>query len=244
LEQRIQEGFPEFLGKAIVYTLTQSDKLLNPTDIDGYADFSDLVDEVKAKVKKSLPDYLSAHIGIEMQSIVEEMRAQELELPEPIRIRSLPRQTQQQPINVTVNPANITLPSINIAAPVQEKKEDDMQIIINNNPENVDMGNKKSAEVLKSLTESILEIKNNLTPTPIVNVTVSPTPIEFTNEINPTPVQFRNEINVPAQPATIVNVEVNPTPVTVENTIVLPEKKKREIVIVKESENVWHGEAE
>jgi hypothetical protein len=122
LEQRIQMGFPEFLGKAIVYTLTQSDKLLNPADVDGYADFSDLVDEVKAKVKKSLPDYLSAHIGIELQNIVEEMRTQELELPEPIRIRSFSRQAQ--PIT------NITLPAINIYTPAQEQSEPEGEPII------------------------------------------------------------------------------------------------------------------
>jgi hypothetical protein len=53
-----------------------------------------------------------------------------------------------------------------------------------------------------------------------------------------------NSVNVPTQAAPVVNVAVSPTPVTVENTVLLPERKKREIVIVKESENVWHGEAE
>jgi hypothetical protein len=246
LEERIQNEFPAFLGKAIVYTLTQSDKLLNPTNIDGFADFTDLADEVSMKVKKAMPDYLSAHIDIELQNIVaeiqSEIQAQQKSLPEQIQIRTLPRQAQ--PINVTVNPASITMPAINISSPIQErsKPEDEMQIIINN-PQNVDMHPHETLDAIKSLGASVLEMKS-AQPAPIVNVTVSPTPINNEINVSPTPIELTNKINLPPQTAPVVNVEVNPTPVTIENTVLLPERKKREIVIVKDNENTWHGEAE
>jgi hypothetical protein len=250
LKQRIQYGFPEFLGKAIVYNLAQSELLMSPMSADGMADFSELVEEVKSKINKALPEYISAHVAIEVQRAIEEADERERELledlPEPIRMRSIPR--QPQPINVVVNPPNITMPNINITSPIQEKKEDDMQIIINNNPENVDLGNKKQGEVLKSLADSILEIKSGMGAAPIVNVSVSPTPI--TNEVNveraqvnvlPTPVNITNEVIVNPTPVEITN-NVEPTPLEV-NVHLPPKSEKREIKIVRDSENTWHGEA-
>lgn len=243
LRQRIQAGFPEFLGKAIVYTLTQSDLLLNPKSIDGYADFTDLIEEVKSKIKKVLPDYLSAHIDIEIQNIVEEIRTQELELPEPIRVRALSKHTPVQPINVNVSPANITLPAINISTPIQErsKPEEEMQVIINNAPP-------EAVGAMKSITDKLEQLsgiveRDALPPT--IHVNVNPTPVNVTNEntveVNPTPVEVINQVST-TQPAPIVNVEVNPTPVTIENTVHLPPKNKT-ITIVKDSEDTWHGES-
>jgi hypothetical protein len=173
---------------------------------------------------------------MELESILSELRQ---ELPQPIRVRALPRhEPQPQPINVTVNPPNITMPSINVSSPIQErsKSEDEMQIIINN-PQS------ETAEILKTLADSVLEIKA-AQPTPVVNVTVSPTPVEIVNEntveVSPTPI----EVTVPTQQAPVVNVAVSPTPVTVENTVVLPEQKpaNKTITIVKDG-NVWHGES-
>jgi hypothetical protein len=226
LEQRIQEGFPEFLGKAIVYTLTQSDNLLHPVDVDGFADFADLVEEVSMKVKKALPDYLSAHIGIELQNIVEEMRAQELELPEPIRVRSLPRQTQQ-PINVTVNPANITMPNINLPeitvnVPAAQVEVNSPDINITPVPITVES---PTVNISVPERETNIQVDVPKQDAPIVNMS-----------------QPDIQINVPQQAAPVVNVEVSPTPVTIENTVHLPAANKT-ITIVKDSENTWHGEA-
>jgi hypothetical protein len=249
LKKRIQDGFSEFLGKAIVYNLAQSDLLMNPKDMEGLADFSELIEEVKSKINKSLPEYISAHVEIEIQNAIEEAEARELEsiqdLPEPIRMRSLPRQAQQ-PISVVVNPPNITMPQINITSPMQERKEDDMQVIINNTqPE--------AAQMMKSMTDklerlSVIVEKDSVPPN--IHVNVSPTPI--TNEvsveravinINPTPVTIENLVNVNPTPLEVINqVNVEPTPLEV-NVNVEQKPMKREITIVKDSDNTWHGEA-
>lgn len=244
LKSKIQDGFPDFLGRIVIYNLTQSDLLLNPKSVDGYADFTDLIEEVKYKINKSMPDYLSAYIGIEIQNIMEDIRAQELEIPEPIRVRSLPRQNIQ-PINVTVSPANITMPAINISTPIQErsKPEDEMQITINNERH-------ETVGVMKAMTDKLEKLsdiveKDSIPPiinveAPIVNVSIEKADAPVVNMSQPD-----IQINVPAQAAPIVNVEVSPTPVIIENTVHLPEQKplKREITIVKDSDNTWHGEA-
>lgn len=241
LRSRIQQNFPEFLGKAIVYTLTQSDNLLHPANENELADFSDLVEEVKFKVKKSLPDYLSAHVGIELQNIVDEIREQELALPEPIKIRSVPRSVQQpQPINVTVAPASITLPEITVNNPPPEK-EDEMQITINNAPP-------ESVEMLKSMSERLEQLNQTVEKDrqpPIVQVNVPQTEIEVNVPKQDAPVinLSQPEINVlvEKQEPPVINVEVNPTPITVENRVVLPAKNKS-ITIVKDGDT-YHGEA-
>lgn len=249
LKTRIQEGFPEFLGKAIVYNLAQSELLLSPKDSDGVADFSELIKEVKSRITKSLPEYISAHVEIEVENAIreEEARIEKAveELPDPIRMRSISR--QQQPISVVVNPPNITMPSINITSPMQEKRDEEMQVIINNTqPEQV--------AIMKAVTEKLEQLsgvveKDSIPPT--IQVNVSPTPVEISNEVNvettpvavtvsPTPVEINYEVTVEPTP---VNVNVEPTPLEV--NVNIPEQKpmKREITIVKDSENTWHGEA-
>jgi hypothetical protein len=246
LKSRIQEGFPEFLGKAIVYTLAQSDLLMNPKDMEGMADFSELIEEVKSKINKSLPEYISAHVEIEIQNAIEEAEARVQELPEPIRMRSLSRHTQ--PISVVVNPPNITMPNINITSPLQEasRKEEEMQVIIHNESPH-------TVEVMKAVTEKLEQLsgvveKDSVPPT--IQVNVSPTPI--TNEINveqaqvnvsPTPITVENSVNVSPTPIEVTNeINVEPTPLEV-NVNLPPKTVKREITIVKDSENTWHGEA-
>jgi hypothetical protein len=227
LKSRIQEGFSEFIGKAIVYTLTQSELLENPKNVDGYADFTDLAEEVKSKINKSMNEYLSAHIGIEIQNIMEEIRTQQLEIPEPIRIRSLPRQIKAQPISVIVNPSNIALPDITVNIPERASH-------VNVESPNVDIQPAQITVESPTINVSVPEKEVNIQ----VDVPKQDAPIVNLS-------QPSIQVNVPAQQAPIVNVEVSPTPVNIENTVHLPEQKpvKREITIIKDSENTWHGEA-
>jgi hypothetical protein len=239
LSDRLRSNFPDFIGKAIFYTLTASDLLLNPQDVDGTADFSELAEEVKAKINKSLPEYVSAHVSMELESVLSELRQ---ELPQPIRVRALPHrepQQQPQPINVTVNPPNITIAAPTLPAPVAQKEEE-MQVIINN-PQSVEVSDKHAMEAMKSMAEDVTNVlKQSLSPiinvpAPVVNVTTPEVTVNVPE--NPTNVQITT-------PAPVVNVDVNPTPVTVENTVVLPEQKpaNKTITIVKDG-NVWHGES-
>lgn len=249
LKSRIQDDFSEFLGKAIVYNLAQSDLLLNPKGSEGIADFTELVEEVKSRINKALPEYVSAHVAIEVQEAIDDAEtlaqiASE-SLPEPIRMRSISRQSQ--PISVVVNPPNITMPNINITSPIQERKEEEMQVIINNTqPEQV--------AIMKAVTEKLEQLsgvveKDSIPQT--IQVNVSPTPVEISNEVNvestpvavtvsPTPVEIKYEVTVEPTP---VSVTVEPTPLEV--NVHMPEQKamKREITIVKESDSTWHGEA-
>jgi hypothetical protein len=232
LKSRIQEGFPEFLGKAIVYSLAQSDLLMNPKSAAGTADFTDLIEEVKAKIGKSLPEYISAHVEIEIQNAIDEANARELELPEPIRMRSLPRQAQ--PISVVVNPPNITMPEINVSIPERTSNIDVAAPTINYQPPSFNI---ESPTVNVSVPEKQVNIQVDVPKqdAPIVNmsqpdiqVNVSPTPVNV--NVNPTPIELTNEVNV------------EPTPLEI--NVNLPPKTKREITIVKDSDNTWHGESE
>lgn len=201
LKSRIQEGFSGFIGKAIIYNMASSDLLTE--------DFEELALEVKRNINKSLHDYISAHIGIEVQNSIDEMKAQELDLPEPLRIKSF---TRRSPMSVVVNPPNISMPNISlppITVNVPERSTNVESPVINVNPQPITV---ESPTVNVSVPERSVQVNvpemspvfNLETQAPIVNLSVpeTQTVVNVTNEVNPTPVEVNNEITV--QPSEVV----------------------------------------
>lgn len=208
LKSRIQNGFSDFVGQAIVHTLIG---LQFPE-----------VDEMQKIVSKSLEEYAYTFVSLEMQKTLDEIRNGSQEIPEILRVRSVIRNTPQIP-NITVEAPQISLPEINVTipqAPAAEEKDDEMQVTIHN-PQNVEMVDKSTLKAISDLTnkvEDILETRMSL-PAPSVNVHVPKQDAPIINVEAPI-------VNLPKQDAPIVNlsvpetvVNVQPAPVEITNPI-------------------------
>lgn len=231
LKSRIQEGFSGFIGKAIVYNMTSSDLLTSPDNEDGFANFSQLAEDVKRKINESLSEYISAHVGIEIQNIVDEMRSQEENLPEPIRVRSIVR-TPINPISVVVNPPNISMPAITVNAPEKASTINIESPIVNVTPApitiesptiNMSVPERTPDTHVINIPEQVASNVNMTIPAPIVNlsipeqiVNVSPTPITIENNIQSSPKikRVKGKMTVKRDPQK--NIEGNETTETYE----------------------------
>lgn len=192
LESRCRSEFPAFLGKAIVYALVNSESLFS----------GDVVENVQTKVRKSLADYASTFVGIEVNRIFEEIKASSLEVPETLRVKSV---ISKAPNNTYISTPDVKMPEIRISVPERS---------VNIGSPNV------------HIEQPDVNVNVNPTPVQIMNdVEVNPTPVEIRNtvqagdvsiDVNPTPVSITNEVQVEKSD---VNVNVNPTPVEIRNDV-------------------------
>lgn len=68
LKQRCEDGFPAFLGKAIVYTLVNSESLFA----------GDVVENVQESINKSLNEYITSYVNAELNRLVEEIKSEQV----------------------------------------------------------------------------------------------------------------------------------------------------------------------
>lgn len=195
LKERCEQSFPAFLGKAIVYTLVNSEYLFS----------GDVVERTQERVNKSLSEYAASLIGIEAAKLFEEISANP-ELPETVRLRSI----IQRPANmITVEAPQISTP-VNVTMPERSVQVDGT--VVNVGQPNVEVNvpeqnnqftvNVPERESVVNLTVPERQTSVNV-ESPVVNMsTTQPAPVvNVTNKVNPTPVEVKNDITV--QPAEV-----------------------------------------
>lgn len=192
LKSRIQNGFPEFVGRAIVYTLINSQ-------------FPDAPD-VQERISKSLEEYAYTFVSLEIQRTLDEIRGTSLELPETLRIRSVVRNTPQIP-NITVEAPQISLPQIAINVPERSVETPvffSPPDVIVNVPEQKSTINVSQPEITVNVPEREVTVNVPEQSAPVVNLRIpeQPTPIvnlsvpETVVNIQPTPVEITNPVTV------------------------------------------------
>jgi hypothetical protein len=187
LKSRIRDGLSDFIGRAVLITMLNADSMDAET--------------IKDKIVNSLQEYVSAHVGIETQALLEEIRQQPKVLPDAVRVRSLGRKYAElapvvQPTSITVNvpeiPNHIIVntpkqdaPIVNLSVPeAQHHNHIDVHV-----PEQAaPIINVESPEVYVDVPKQDAPIVNVSVPAqdaPIVHVsnTVAPTPIEIVNPV-------------------------------------------------------------
>lgn len=193
LKSRIQDGFPEFVGKAIVYTLVESQ----------FPDASTM----QEKITKSLGDYAQAFVGIEIQRTLDEIRNGYLEIPEILRIRSV--KTAPQLPSITVEAPQISMPAINVSLPEQRVETpvflSPPDVTVNVPKQDAPVVNVSVPErgVTVNVPETVVNIDNKQEP-PVVNMSVPEQPPPVVNvkssdvnvSVHPTPVEITNPVNV------------------------------------------------
>jgi hypothetical protein len=191
LKEKCEQEFPAFLGKAIVYTLVNSESLFA----------GDVVENVQGKIEKSLSNYVSTFVGMELADIFEEVKNNHLELPETIRFRTAIQKPQN---SITVEAPQITMPPINVSVP-------ERSVSVSPQPVSV-----YPPDVTVNFPEQ---------PAPVVNVNVEPQEAPVVNVSIPereTKVTVDSpvvNVSLPTQPTPQVSVNVNPTPVEVKNEV-------------------------
>lgn len=199
LRRRLGQGFPEFVGRAILYTLINSQ-------------FPE-VDQVQAQISKSLEDYAHTFVALEMAKTLDDIRNGSLEVPETLRVRSVIRNTPLPP-QITVEAPQISLPEINVSVPERSVKVDSPIISVEqpsvtvNVPEqpspvvNLNVPEQKAPEVNvdvhvpeRSVTVAapIVNVSTPEQQTPQVTVNVEPTPVEVRNDVTVKPA----DVNIP-----------------------------------------------
>lgn len=192
LKSRIQQGFPEFVGRAIVYTLISSQFPETP--------------EIQGRISESLEEYAYTFVSLEIQKTLEEIRSTSLELPQTLQVRSVIR-NQSLPPNITVEAPQISLPNINVTVPERETR------VFASTPDiTVNVPEQKS-EVTVNIPETVVNIENKLpdqpapivnmksdVQAPVVNLQLPEQPAPIVNvDVNPPAVQIDNVVNVPEQ---------------------------------------------
>lgn len=192
LKARLQQGFPEFVGRAIVYTLIESQ-------------FPE-AEQVQERINKSLGDYAHYFVASEIQKTLDEIRSGSLEVPETLRVRSVVR-TQPQIPNITVEAPQISLPQITVEAPqisippmsvtVPERAVyiEPPVVTVSNPPITVNVPQQEPPVVNINTPEQPVPIVNLSVPeqpAPVVNVEAS----KVTVEVSPTPVEVSSPVTV------------------------------------------------
>lgn len=197
LRVKCEQEFPSFLGKAIVYTLVNSEHLFS----------GEVVEKVQERIDKSLADYVSTFVGIELNQLFEDIKANSLEVPETIRLRSVVRKPMNQitveapqistPVSVTVPErsvqvgtpeVNVYPPDVNVNFPKQDAPVVNLNIPTQEPPQvSIDVNVPERA-----VNVGAPQITVNTPEQPIPNVTV---------QVEPTPVQVNNDVTV--QPAEV-----------------------------------------
>jgi hypothetical protein len=193
LKSRIQNGFSDFVGQAIVHTLIG---LQFPE-----------VETMQEIVSKSLEEYAYTYVSLEMQNTLDEIRNGSQEIPETLKVRSVIRNTPQLP-NITVEAPNITMPQITVEAPqitVPPMSVTVPQSISMNVPEQpAPIVNVTTPDVTVNVPEKsvTVNIPEQPTPTVTVNVPEQDAPIinfksaDVNVSVQPTPVEIVNDVNV------------------------------------------------
>lgn len=192
LKFRIQNGFSEFVGRAVIYRMIEDE-------------FPD-VPEMQAFARKSLEDYAYAFVSLEIQKTLDEIKETSLELPKSLQVRSVIRNSPQIP-NITVEAPQISLPEINVTIP-----ERSVETPVFFSPPDVTV-NVPEQKTVVNVPEQVVNINNQIPEqsAPIVNLSVPETTVNVSVPEQPAPI-----VNVKSAD---VNVQVNPTPVEVTNPI-------------------------
>lgn len=74
LHESIQAGLNDFIGKAILFTL--NDLVFAERAFEGDTDtrYNYFVKQVQERITKSLPDYVKAHVGLEVEKLIQKMK--------------------------------------------------------------------------------------------------------------------------------------------------------------------------
>lgn len=208
LKQNIKDGFPEFLSRAVSYLMVNSEYLLEP-------DFNLLVQDVQARIHKSLTEYVSAHVGIEIQKTLKAIGEGKQEIPEVLRVRSVTRIQSDAPVPVI---PNITLPEITVNVPETRVNVDVEPSVVNFHPTPqpdiyVNVPEQKPPDVRIDAPINV-DVNVPKQDAPVVNLSVPaqvPAAVNITNQVNPTPVEIVNPVtvNVPRTIKTKEHQDVN-----------------------------------
>lgn len=217
MKQHIRDNFPTFLSRAVTYVMVNSEYLLDSVNEDYEVDFSCLVQDVQARIHKSLTDYVSAHVGIEVQKTLKEIADGKQEIPEVLRIRSVTKIQTDAPVPVI---PNITLPEITVNVPEGRTNVDVESPVVhlhNTMPQpNISISNQipeqKAPEV--HVGSPVVNVEVPKQETPIVNLSLPDAPapvVNVNNQVNPTPVEIVNPVtvNVPRTVKTKAHQDVN-----------------------------------
>jgi hypothetical protein len=225
LKSRIQQGFPLFIGRAIVHTLIAKE-------------FPD-VPEMQERIGKSLEDYAYAYVANEIQGVLDEIRQGSLEVPETLRVRSVVRNAPQLP-NITVEAPQISMPSITVTVPERSVETpvflSPPDITVNVPQQTAPVVNMAPAEVNVNVPERSVTVNVPEQASPIVNVNVPEQPaptIEVKSAdvnvtVQPTPVEITNPVTVnvprPVKEHQTVQRDVNGDISTTETYIIYEDK--------------------
>lgn len=225
LKSRIQDGFSEFVGKAIIYTLINSQ-------------FPE-VPEMQERIGESLEEYAHAFVAIEIQRTLDEIKSGSLELPETLRIRSVIRNTPQAP-NITVEAPQISLPQISVSVP-ERSVETPVFLsppdITVNVPERSSTVNVSQPEITVNVPERSVSVNVPEQEAPVVNLSVPEQPAPVINvksadvnvQVQPTPVEVTNPITVnvprPVREHQTVQRDVNGDIATTNTEIIYEDKE-------------------
>lgn len=190
LRAKCEQDFPAFLGKAIVYTLVNSESLFS----------NDVVENVQARINKSLSEYVATFVGLELKNVLEDIKQNSLEVPEVLRLRAVTRPPQSI-VNVETP---ITMPPIHLSVPERSVQVDGATVNVQTPDVNVTIPDRPAPDININVPQQ---------EAPIVNLSV-PERQSVVNVESPIV-----NMSVPTQPAPQVSVEVNPTPVEVKNDI-------------------------
>lgn len=193
LKQRIKDDFPVFLSRAVAYVMVNSEHLLT-------TEFDVLIQDVQARIHKSLTDYVSAHVGIEIQKTLKEIGDGQQDIPEVLRIRSVTKIQADVPVPVI---PNITLPDITVNVPEGRTNVEVEAPVVNFHPAPqpdiyVNIPEQKPPEVRIDAPVNV-DVSLPKQDAPVVNLSVpvqEPPVVNVSNQVNPTPVEIVNPVTV------------------------------------------------
>jgi hypothetical protein len=213
LRQKCEQEFPAFLGKAIVYTLVNSESLFS----------DDVVENVQARINKSLSEYVATFVGMELKQVLEDIKENSLEVPEVLRLRAVTKPPQSI---VNVGAPQITMPPVNLSIPERSVNVEGSTVNVGspniNLPEQNNQFNISVPERETTLNLSVPERQTNVTVEKTeVNLSVpeqSPVTNVY-NQVNPTPIENKFEPNITVEPAGVNIPKVKRTIQTVHRDI-------------------------
>ena len=187
MRKKCQQEFPSFFGKAIAYTLINSDRLFS----------DDLLPVVQAEVRRSLSDYVSSFIRAELEAMLNEVEQETPNFLTPTAIvRRIPSPITVEAPQVNT-PVNVTIPerSVYVEGSTVNVSQPDVEV---NLPEiTVNTPQQEAPVVNLSIPETQVTVE-----APVVNMNVPETQVTVNNQVNPTPVEVKSAITV--EPAQVV----------------------------------------
>lgn len=206
-------------------------------------DFNEIVDEVKSRVARSLPESLYNYMAddfVHKTITVKSRKQKDTTVIENALVEETPVMTEPkvQPINQVFNfpPMTVNIPEraadihVHNEAPEVNVQPPDVHVKVNASLPAVPPS--PITVTMPAQTQQPPVVNVNV-PEPYVHVNVQPSDVPVT-------------VNVPEQPAPTVNVDVQPTPVEINNTVNVPEKenKPKHVEIKKNPDGTWSGKSE